>query len=506
MPRELRATLPTARCIGVHCGRAEDLHRAEHHREVRRVRDLVAIDHVRAGPHVRQHVIADPPREQHRIRIDLQGEVEIPEAVARDDLIPEGHEELRVPRCAVLGDPDSDLRDQDRLDLGTVRAPSPQGVRLGSEDIVAVALEDARARTELLLQQRPLVPAGHEEGDAVERGVALEGEAPALRAEGLAIPRLVAILGVWLLAADWKALRPVVALLVAAVPYCVATARVHAVLPDGRAPIPHPRRHHAARLLEVLADHRGRAHANGHAVAAVLRTRLTREAALRVRPVLSVALHAWLGAAALRGTGLAVPGADRWHPWRGAGRPGPQRLASPRTPILLAQVRARCTVGEALGPRRVLPEALGAAHLAAARLAAVLSPGRAERRHARRSLPHGLALPRGGRHRVHHVRARGADGEALRPPCVLRVALEARALAAAGGEAILPLRCAGVLLLQDRRLRDGLVHDAQHAPPAHGRRRGRPPGATHGGQRRDAREADNYGQHSEQPSAQSPTL
>mmetsp|Transcript_47128 Transcript_47128/g.126059 ORF Transcript_47128/g.126059 Transcript_47128/m.126059 type:complete len:268 (+) Transcript_47128:266-1069(+) len=186
-PRQLLAALPAARRVLQHGGLREDLDGAVHHGEVRRARELVAIHHIHLRAGVADHVRPHAPRQKNSIRVNLQGPVVIPEPTSGDNLVPHSHEQLCVPRGAVLGDAHGDLGDQHDLDDLAVLGGANRGI-LRSEHLVAVAAEDASVLPQLHLHEAHLVAARHEEREAEERGPILDGQAPALRAHGVAAP------------------------------------------------------------------------------------------------------------------------------------------------------------------------------------------------------------------------------------------------------------------------------------------------------------------------------
>mmetsp|Transcript_23718 Transcript_23718/g.80204 ORF Transcript_23718/g.80204 Transcript_23718/m.80204 type:complete len:325 (-) Transcript_23718:1021-1995(-) len=243
-PRQLLAALPAARRVLQHGRLREDLDGAVHHGEVRGPRELVAVHDVDLLSDMGPHVVADPPGDEHRVGVHLDGPVEVPEAVAGDDLVPHGHEELGIPCRAILGDADRDLGNQDGPDCDVVLGHAQRAV-LRSEDVVAVALEDAGVGIQDGLQEAAFVAAGHEEGDAVERRPALGGQAPTLRAGALATPRPVPIIRVGRGVATRLARCPIVVLLVARRSDLEAALGVQAVLALGRARVCHPLSNHA---------------------------------------------------------------------------------------------------------------------------------------------------------------------------------------------------------------------------------------------------------------------
>mmetsp|Transcript_37372 Transcript_37372/g.106028 ORF Transcript_37372/g.106028 Transcript_37372/m.106028 type:complete len:277 (-) Transcript_37372:56-886(-) len=194
-PRQLLAALPAARRVLQHGGLREDLDGAVHHGEVRGPRELVAVHDVDLLSDMGPHVVADPPGNQHSIRIHLQGPVVVLEATTGDHLVPDSHEELGIAGGAVLGDTDIDLRDQDRLHRDVILGGTQSRI-LGRIDVVAVALEDARVCIQDGLQQWALVAAGHEEREAIQRGPTLHSKAPALRAASFTGPGPVAVVRV----------------------------------------------------------------------------------------------------------------------------------------------------------------------------------------------------------------------------------------------------------------------------------------------------------------------
>mmetsp|Transcript_23719 Transcript_23719/g.80213 ORF Transcript_23719/g.80213 Transcript_23719/m.80213 type:complete len:276 (-) Transcript_23719:1182-2009(-) len=193
-PRQLLAALPAARRVLQHGRLREDLDGAVHHGEVRRVRELVAVHDVDLLSDVGPHVIADPPGNQHSIRIHLQGPIIVLETAAGDNLVPDSHEELGVASGAILGGADLDLRDQDRLHCDIILGA--QSRVLGRKHVVAVALENACIGIKDGLQQWAFVAARHEEREAIQRGPTLHSKAPALRAASFTGPGPVAVVRV----------------------------------------------------------------------------------------------------------------------------------------------------------------------------------------------------------------------------------------------------------------------------------------------------------------------
>mmetsp|Transcript_23716 Transcript_23716/g.80190 ORF Transcript_23716/g.80190 Transcript_23716/m.80190 type:complete len:333 (-) Transcript_23716:1011-2009(-) len=242
-PRQLLAALPAARRVLQHGRLREDLDGAVHHGEVRRVRELVAVHDVDLLSDVGPHVIADPPGNQHSIRIHLQGPIIVLETAAGDNLVPDSHEELGVASGAILGGADLDLRDQDRLHCDIILGA--QSRVLGRKHVVAVALENACIGIKDGLQQWAFVAARHEEREAIQRGPALHSQAPALRAESVAAPGPVAVVRIRRRVACGLASAPVLVLQVALCSDLLATLRSHAILALLRANLGYPGRHHA---------------------------------------------------------------------------------------------------------------------------------------------------------------------------------------------------------------------------------------------------------------------
>mmetsp|Transcript_139881 Transcript_139881/g.446352 ORF Transcript_139881/g.446352 Transcript_139881/m.446352 type:complete len:670 (+) Transcript_139881:325-2334(+) len=437
-PRQLLAALPAQLGVLDHSRGREDLNSAIHHGEVRRVRELVAVHDIDLLPDVRPHVVPDPPGHEDGIWVDLDGPVIILEASAGYHLVPHRHEEFRVARGAVLGDAHADLGDQDGLHLDAVfRDAHRRGIR--REDVVAVALEDAGVGLEVRLQQRVLVGAGHEEGEAEERGVALDRETPTPRALRIAAPSLVAIVRVWLRAARLLARPPILALHIALRVHGVAALRVEAIRALSRAVLNDPRLDLPDNPGGGALGPVGRARADGRAIPRLLpRVPLLAlgaiRAALGVVLALPVALVARVRAETLGRAVLARVRARLDDPRRRAHGRRAEGLAAPRLEVLLEEVRARGALRFAGRPVLVLLEALRAAFDAALRVAAVLADGGALLGRAGGAVAQRLADPRLGRGLVQDVRAGHTLRHALRPPSVLRKALGSRVLAALGLE------------------------------------------------------------------------
>mmetsp|Transcript_45129 Transcript_45129/g.127768 ORF Transcript_45129/g.127768 Transcript_45129/m.127768 type:complete len:446 (-) Transcript_45129:1005-2342(-) len=397
IPGQLLAAPPAAVRVRGHGLAREDLDGTEHHREVRRARELVAIHYVRVFADVRLQVLTHPPRNEHSIGIDLQGEVVVPEASGRNHLVPDGHEELGVARGAVLRDAHGDRWDQNGLLQNAVLGDT-QRVVLRGEDIVAVASEDAGVGLEVRLQHRALVAAGHVQAEAVQRRVGLGRQAPAPRAQGLTPPSCIVVVNVRLRAARLLALGPATHHLgVALVVHTQATLRLGAIGVRSFAAVGHPLANRALRVRRIVRAG-GRACALGRALprlAAWVRGLAGLASGLALAPVLALQI----ALAAGRRTALD-PGAVR--AWLRALRRGPrgrahgastELLARPRQPVGSRQVCPGRARRLALCEGRVLLVALSAALRAAVGLRAVLAHLRALLGAAARARAQGLALP-----------------------------------------------------------------------------------------------------------------
>mmetsp|Transcript_77979 Transcript_77979/g.200767 ORF Transcript_77979/g.200767 Transcript_77979/m.200767 type:complete len:388 (-) Transcript_77979:1915-3078(-) len=165
----------------------EDLHGTVHHREVRGVGELVAIDDKDILARVRGHVLAHARGHDHGVRIHLDRPGVVPESTILHDRPPHVYEELCVARRAVLRRGDLGRLDMHRRDTWRKR----DAALIGAEDGSFIAGEDANLLVILSLDDAHLVASSPGQGEAEEGRPANRGLAPAARGQRLARPGLV---------------------------------------------------------------------------------------------------------------------------------------------------------------------------------------------------------------------------------------------------------------------------------------------------------------------------
>mmetsp|Transcript_54193 Transcript_54193/g.116337 ORF Transcript_54193/g.116337 Transcript_54193/m.116337 type:complete len:397 (-) Transcript_54193:1175-2365(-) len=308
LPGQLRAAPPAAFGIFQHRPLSEDLQGPVHHREVGGAGVRVAVDDIHGLARVRCHVLSQTIGEEHSIGINFYGPIEVPESPKQDDLVPSCHEQLRISRCSILRDSNRDLRDLMGLEraIDTRRSAMRGGAHSDhpiGEDVVPVACENSRTNLHLRGQQTRLVACSPHDGEAVEGGIPDERQAPTARAQCLATPRLVAILGIRGRGALFLARSPIFALLVALVAHAQAALGLAAVFAKPGAPLRYPLGDDAAARPRVSSLSRWwSARADLCASPGLLPTPVLRHPwraavlALRPKVVLLETLHPGLGA------------------------------------------------------------------------------------------------------------------------------------------------------------------------------------------------------------------
>mmetsp|Transcript_65575 Transcript_65575/g.182876 ORF Transcript_65575/g.182876 Transcript_65575/m.182876 type:complete len:507 (-) Transcript_65575:607-2127(-) len=430
----------------------EGLQGPVHHGEVWPLRVGVAVQNVLlalplagVGQQVRPH----PVWQHDGVRIDLQRPVVEVEVAPLDDRPPRLYEQEGVRGGAVRRDAHEVRVHLDVQVGGLVEATHlPVG-----HDGVAVAGEDPRACLGLHANDHLLVALRPHQGPAVERRPPLRGQAPARGARLLARPGLI-VVRVYALGAVLLAHTPELVLQITLVPRLLAASRAAAVFEACRAGVLHPLGHLAAgrprqrgvrlQLRGHLPERLARPPRAGAALLGAVRQALGPEL------VLLEALHAHLRAAPRVGALRVALRAPVRHPGGRSLRLLAQRLAIPRAGVLVGLVRhARAARGLAGGETRVLPVARGAGGLAAPGLGAVLAWLGTLGGLAGRPDANGAAAPEAAL-LVFQVRAWHAVGFAPAVRLVLRIALQAGAVAA-------PL--AYTILLVGSALAHALVHE-----------------------------------------------
>mmetsp|Transcript_30712 Transcript_30712/g.81700 ORF Transcript_30712/g.81700 Transcript_30712/m.81700 type:complete len:493 (+) Transcript_30712:667-2145(+) len=430
----------------------EGLQGPVHHGEVWPFRVGVTIQHVvlslpEAG--VGQQVRPHPVRQHDSVGIDLQRPVVEVEVAPLDDRPPRLYEQEGVRGGAVRRDAHEVRVHLDVQVGGLVEATHlPVG-----HDGVAVASEYPRVGLGLHAYDHFLITLRPHQGPAVERRPPLRGQAPARGARLLARPGLI-VVRVYALGAVLLAHTPELVLQITLVPRLLAASRAAAVFEACRAGVLHPLGHLAAgrprqrgvrlQLRGHLPERLARPPRAGAALLGAVRQALGPEL------VLLEALHAHLRAAPRVGALRVALRAPVRHPGGRSLRLLAQRLAIPRAGVLVGLVRhARAARGLAGGETRVLPVARGAGGLAAPGLGAVLAWLGTLGGLAGRPDANGAAAPEAAL-LVFQVRAWHAVGFAPAVRLVLRIALQAGAVAA-------PL--AYTILLVGSALAHALVHE-----------------------------------------------
>mmetsp|Transcript_134721 Transcript_134721/g.300217 ORF Transcript_134721/g.300217 Transcript_134721/m.300217 type:complete len:328 (+) Transcript_134721:41-1024(+) len=234
LPRELRSTSRTPRCISSHRTQREDLSGPIHHGEVGRVREGVAVDHIDVGPSMRRHVLPQAVGHQYCIRIDLHSPIIVPETVVLYDFVPGRHEKLCICRRPVLRDAHLDLR-YFQCYKRTLLARRPaiwwlaERDHVVSKDHVTIASKNPNALLQLRSHKAQLIALGPHDRIAEEGRGSSKRKAKARRAQCRAVPSLV-LTREGRRAATISALRPILALLEALRAYLDAALRFAAII------------------------------------------------------------------------------------------------------------------------------------------------------------------------------------------------------------------------------------------------------------------------------------
>mmetsp|Transcript_23773 Transcript_23773/g.67278 ORF Transcript_23773/g.67278 Transcript_23773/m.67278 type:complete len:324 (+) Transcript_23773:222-1193(+) len=234
--REAHALVPG---VGIDGLEGEDFQGAVHHREVWRVRELVAIHNVDLLTEVRCHVQAHAFRDHDCIRVDLQDpSVIAPAAILYHD-VPDVDEELGIACRAVDRPGDRSRGNMDGLDFFAL-VVADHGLVVSGQHSVLIATEDARTPAHRIPDHIDLIGRGHDQGEAEERWGALQGEAVAARAQRLAAPSPVVVLHMEAGGAILHAHPKVVILLIALLVHSEAALRGRAIIEACGARLWHP--------------------------------------------------------------------------------------------------------------------------------------------------------------------------------------------------------------------------------------------------------------------------